>query len=253
MLRFPLTLLLLSGGCGVSSAALPPEPVSGSSVSKEETFVDYIFDAERQVLRDRWGRQPDRPAPGIAPVAETGGAPALRPQAGKPVRLTGLDLPAGPLTLSLWVRPDAPLSGAPQVIRASGSVLTLGIDGQNRYQVTRSDDDRRPQSATAAEPVGPGRWQHLAATHDGVTLALYVDGRLVATQSCRGRKTSHSDSGEALGSRGDGSNPFRGLIAAYAVYNRAFTAAEIAALARSFHARSPDNNATIQVRSLSSL
>ncbi|AHF91080.1 laminin [Opitutaceae bacterium TAV5] len=200
-------------------------------VSKEEVFVDYLFDPADRMLHDRWARQPSRPAPGIITVADSGDLPALRPQAGQPVQLTVLDLPAGPLTLSLWVRPDPPLSTAPQIIRA-GNVVTLGIDKNNRYHVSRSNDDRRPQTAVASVPVESGRWQHLAVTHDGVSLALYIDGRLAATQACRGRKTSGRDSVEALGSRGTGLDPFHGLIAAYTVYNRDFTAAEIAALAQ---------------------
>lgn len=205
--------------------------VSIVSIPKEEIFVDYVYDPEAGELRDRLGRQPSRSAPGIERVADSGGLPALRPSAKQPVQLTGLDLPAGPLTLTLWIRPDSGSSNAPQTIRSS-NVLAIGIDKTGHYQVTRNDDNRRPQTATATTPLVPDRWQHLAATHDGATLSLCLDGKLIASTPCRGRKTSYSDSIEVLGSQSGGRNPFRGLIASYTVYNRPLTSAEITTLAR---------------------
>ncbi|WP_043587123.1 LamG domain-containing protein [Geminisphaera colitermitum] len=230
--------LILTGATtlAVTTATATAATTAGKSqsapiISKEEIFVDYVFDPVARELRDRLGRQPSRSASGIKTMADFGGLPVLRPSAGKPVQLTGLDLPAGPLTLALWIRPDAGSPKAPQTIRSS-NVLAIGIDKTNHYQITRNDDNRRPQTATATTPLVPDRWQHLVAMHDGATLSLYLDGKLIASTPCLGRKTSYSDNVEVLGAQSGGRNPFQGLIASYTVYNRALTSTEITTLAR---------------------
>ncbi len=243
MLRLNKTALhVLAGSAAIFAAAAAIAASTGHdtppvAIAKEDTFVDYIFDPELQQLRDRWGRQPTRSATSIErltqPTSSTlaAGHPVLRPSTKHPVKLTVWDLPPGPLTMALWICPDALalVAKSSQVIRA-GNVLAVGIDKENHYYLTRVHDDRRPRTATASATVVPGRWQHLAATYDGTTLALYLDGKLIASAPCRGRKTSYGDSVEVLGSQADGRNPFHGLIASYAVYNRAFTPAEISTL-----------------------
>jgi beta-galactosidase/beta-glucuronidase len=97
--------------------------------------------------------------------------------------LTGADALASagsPYTLSTWVRPAARQDG--EVV-----LLTLGTgDGacrclalQGGRAVVRDGDTR----LTGGAVVLPGRWTHLAASSDGRTLTLFVDGRPVASRA----------------------------------------------------------------------
>jgi hypothetical protein len=88
-----------------------------------------------------------------------------------------------------------------------------------------------------ATPVSLAAWHHYAATWDGATLLLYVDGTQIGTWPVTGQFYQTS-SGEGIGCYHvpqDGtpstniSGFFTGVIDEVAIYNRALTAAEIAA------------------------
>ncbi|MCX6924670.1 MAG: hypothetical protein NT154_15865 [Verrucomicrobia bacterium] len=91
-------------------------------------------------------------------------------------------------------------------------------------------------------PVSPGQWHHIAGTYDGTKLQLYVDGRP------QGRPNYHtgpmppmergnfvsigSEQGRTLEPQITRTRYFQGLIDEVAIYNRALSAEEIAAIHR---------------------
>src|SRR5215831_808844 len=80
-------------------------------------------------------------------------------------------------------------------------------------------------------PVDDGQWHHVAATYDGATMKVYVDGQLDASAPRTGTIQSGT-SGILIGARSDGTNAsnFPGMIDELAVYNRAIGPAEVQAL-----------------------
>ncbi len=84
---------------------------------------------------------------------------------------------------------------------------------------------------TGSTPVDDGQWHHVAATYDGSTMRLYVDGHLDASAPRTGTIQSGT-SGLLIGARSDGTNAsnFPGTIDELAVYNRAISPAEVQAL-----------------------
>ena len=86
---------------------------------------------------------------------------------------------------------------------------------------------------TGVTPVDDGQWHHVAATYDGATMRLYVDGHLDNSAASTGSITSSGTFGMLIGARSDGTNAsnFAGLIDELSVYNRAIGPAEVAALA----------------------
>lgn len=84
-----------------------------------------------------------------------------------------------PFTMTAWVRPDAERKGE-IVLIAAGSANEEGCrcllvdDGRLAFR-----SGGRVLSSNAAVPSG--RWTHVAASSDGRTISLYVDGRRVAS------------------------------------------------------------------------
>lgn len=200
-------------------------------IGREETYVDYQVDVAGRQLADRWERRPSRAA-GEAVVRREDGLAVLRFPARQPVAMDIDDMPSGPLTLSIWLRPlDA---GKEQIVRAS-PMMTLGIDRAGRFYARRLDEMRNECRATSGSPLQPGAWQHVAAVFDGAAVRLYLDGRETASAPCSGRKSVPRRSYETLGALNEGRQPFIGEVAACAVYNRALPAATLHELAASFH------------------
>ncbi len=79
-------------------------------------------------------------------------------------------------------------------------------------------------TGTAALPTGA--WTHLAATYDGTTLRLYVNGAQVAQLAVAGSIPT-SNSPLRIGGNAIWGEWFNGLIDEVRVYNRALSAAEI--------------------------
>jgi len=203
-------------------------------VSSKDTIADFGFDAERGRLFDRWERRLPIDAAGL--IATRDGLGFLAGPAGREIGFAVTDLPSGPLTLSCWIFPEG--KRGPQIIRAS-SMLSLSLDTAGRYSAGRADDSRQPRAATAPTPAEIGHWQHVAAVFDGMAIRLYQDGRPVAETPCSGRKSSSRPDYETLGAGKGGRNPFTGRIGGYAVYNRALSPDEIAALAEAFRSAAP--------------
>ena len=132
------------------------------------------------------------------------------------------------MTLEAWVRPTT--------TRSSRAVLLKEGTGGPVYALHASASGRRAAgsvtTAGLAEAVGPRLqtdvWQHLAATYDGSTVRLFVDGAQVAQQATSGPITT-SDGALRLGGSPLTSAFFAGTLDDVRVYNRALTPAEIVA------------------------
>ena len=141
---------------------------------------------------------------------------------------------AGALTLSAWIRPRA-LANQVLISRArTGSVdgyeLALSSTGTvfARLNQASSGDTYRVDSHTLYPTTGTS-WMHVAATYDGTTMRLYVNGRL--DSSAPGPAaigTGPVDVG--LGAQSDGTRLFYGALDDVRIYNLALTGTEIAAL-----------------------
>ena len=85
---------------------------------------------------------------------------------------------------------------------------------------------------TGSTPVTLREWHHVAATYDGTTWRLYLDGRLDgevrANATPRADSIQHFGIGTALDSSGTPAGRFHGLIDEVRVWDRARTEAEIA-------------------------
>lgn len=90
-------------------------------------------------------------------------------------------------------------------------------------------------SCTTQTSWSAGTWQHVVGTYSGVTGSkLYLDGKLVASNSHVGRGTTYATA-FTIGSKNPGGaypEPFAGVIDEARVYNRALSPSEVSKLYR---------------------
>ncbi|MGZ8633867.1 MAG: LamG domain-containing protein, partial [Solirubrobacteraceae bacterium] len=141
-----------------------------------------------------------------------------------------LDLTTG-MTMEAWVRPTA--TGA-----LWRTVMLKEQPGSLIYALYAGDAAGRPAmdifttadlgfSGTTATPLNA--WTHLAATYDGTTQRLYVNGVQVATRATTGSIRASTGVLRIGGNNSWANEWFAGLIDEVRLYNKALTAAEIQA------------------------
>lgn len=153
------------------------------------------------------------------------------------------------LTIEAWVRRDGPGTEAGT---GAGGLRLVPIAGKGRGENDQDvlncnyafgfvggvlgadfEDDatgaNHPIVGTAAVPWG--EWHHVAATYDGATWRLYLDGRLDASSTVdatpRADSIQHFGIGTTFNSEGVAAGRFEGALDEVRVWNRARTAAEI--------------------------
>jgi len=139
-----------------------------------------------------------------------------------------LDLTNG-MTLEAWVKPNAGSGYRTAIVKEQPGNLVYGLYDNNdtsrpEAQVTVGGTPRLLSGTAAVATTGV--WTHLAATYDGTTLRLYVNGTQVSTLAIAGTILT-SASQLKIGGNSIWGEWFTGLIDEVRVYNRALTAAEI--------------------------
>jgi PKD repeat protein len=139
---------------------------------------------------------------------------------------SSLDLTTA-MTLEAWVKPTTVSGDWSDVIyKGNDSYYLEGSSPQGQAPATGGTFSSSPLYGTGA--LAANTWSHLAATYDGSTLRLYVNGVQVASRTQTG--LIHT-SNNPLQIGGDSlyGQFFAGLIDEVRVYNRALSASEIQA------------------------
>jgi hypothetical protein len=142
-----------------------------------------------------------------------------------------LDLTTG-MTLEAWVYPTASGAAWRNVLikeRAGGEAYNLYANTPSSVPtvyVIRADQTGTPLNANGTAGLPLNSWSHLAATHDGTTLRLYVNGVQVGTRAVSGALLT-STGALRIGGNSVWGEFFQGRIDEVRIYNRALSAAEI--------------------------
>jgi Concanavalin A-like lectin/glucanases superfamily len=151
-----------------------------------------------------------------------------------------IQLQPSELTIEAWALLN--VASDLQTLFARGSVTNVGtglgiFKGKPRYWANHFNQGILYVEAPYA--VLPNRWVHVAATFDGATTRLYVDGAEVATTGGLNRIVYDPASVPVtIGANWEGdfprapiaTSPFNGRVDEVSLYNRALTAAEILAI-----------------------
>ena len=144
-----------------------------------------------------------------------------------------LDL-AGGMTIEAWVKPTAPGAGSGGTVlaKAASPAITayrLGTDGADQavFQIFNAAGTAFV-NLTSSATAPPGTWTHLAATYNGSTALLYMNGLSNALVSASG--TIRTSALAPLGVGGIlGTDSYAGLIDEIRVWDHARSASEISA------------------------
>ena len=128
------------------------------------------------------------------------------------------------MTVEAWVRPRS-VSGWRTILeKETDTELSFGLYAASAGGAPSGWGGMRGIYGPARIPTGT--WTHLAATHDGVRLRLFRDGKLVASRPMQARlKVSGREL--RIGGNAVWGEFFSGLIDEVRVYSRALSAAEI--------------------------
>ncbi|MFI7228439.1 LamG-like jellyroll fold domain-containing protein [Nonomuraea angiospora] len=134
----------------------------------------------------------------------------------------------GGMTVEAWVRPDNVSGWRTVLMKEFGADLAYAIMGSGSSGPGAFIYTSSGANAPAASNLPLNTWSHVAATYDGSTLRMFVNGTQVATNPTGGNLRTGTSPLRIGGNSGSGEY-FSGLIDEVRVYNKALTAAEITA------------------------
>jgi VCBS repeat-containing protein len=148
-----------------------------------------------------------------------------------------LDLTTG-MTLVAWIRPGVTINTTQDVIKkatlggVNGYELSLSSAGKvfvRLNQVTSADTFR--VNSTTSYPLNNTAWLHVAATYDGTTIKLYVNGVQEGGNLAGPAAIATNTLAVGLGAQSDNTRRYTGLLDDARIYATALSASQIAALA----------------------
>ncbi|KAA9340723.1 LamG-like jellyroll fold domain-containing protein [Adhaeribacter soli] len=144
--------------------------------------------------------------------------------------------PTTAITLAAWIRPSK--TGTSQVVlkkgitsESDGYELSLSSDAKIFFRINQdSNGDTYRLNSSTTHPTSGTTWMHIAATYDGTTARLYINGVEHKTKTYSTTIKS-STAALGIGAQSNGSNRFQGALDEAKVYNVALSPEEIRALA----------------------
>lgn len=141
-----------------------------------------------------------------------------------------LDLTNG-MTLEAWVYPTATMSGWRSVLlkeQTGGLAYGLYANSDTNKPVASINISGNDKNLPGVSALTANAWTHLAATYDGATERLFVNGVQVAKQAQTGN-IPVSTGALRIGGNSIWGEYFKGRIDEVRIYNRALSATEIQA------------------------
>jgi WD40 repeat protein/fibronectin type 3 domain-containing protein len=133
------------------------------------------------------------------------------------------------MTISAWVNPSVLNDWRTVIMKEAPNGLAYALYGHDTARpaayINTGGSDR---GANGSQSLPANTWSHLAASYDGTTLRLYVNGSLAGSQAVTGTLAATA-SPLRIGGNAVWGEYFAGLIDEVRIYNRVLSAAEIQA------------------------
>ncbi|WP_211370402.1 LamG domain-containing protein, partial [Nonomuraea turkmeniaca] len=130
------------------------------------------------------------------------------------------------MTLEAWVRPASVSGWRTVLMKEFGADLAYALMGSGGSGPGAFIFTSSGANAQAVSDLPVNTWSHVAATYDGSTLRMFVNGTQVATNPTVGSLRTGTSPLRIGGNSGSGEY-FSGLIDEVRIYNKALTAAQI--------------------------
>jgi hypothetical protein len=132
------------------------------------------------------------------------------------------------MTLEAWVRPTGVNGYRTVAMKETATGMSYGLFSSAKSNLPAAHvHTTSEQNARGPVQLAAGTWSHMAATYDGLTLRLFVNGTQVATKAITGGGMAVSAAPLRIGGNAVWAEWFSGLIDEVRVYRRALTATEI--------------------------
>ena len=137
------------------------------------------------------------------------------------------------MTLEAWVDPSNATNSNPVIIKEGTGVAPYSLysaDTTTPVSYLTTNTSGSISAATASNALATNTWSHLAATYDGSTLTLYVNGVVVNSAAVSASSMITSTGKLKIGGDSVFANEFfQGLIDDVRIYNRPLSVSEIQA------------------------
>jgi hypothetical protein len=142
------------------------------------------------------------------------------------------------MTLAAWVNNSAfPANSDQRIIsKATGSaeqahywmLSQTNVGGAQRLRFRLKTGSVTTTLVASTGDLQPNTWYHVAATYDGSTMRLYLNGVQVGSTSKTGTIATNATVPVSIGRNPEGSNYLTGTIDDVRIYNRALSSADLA-------------------------
>lgn len=128
------------------------------------------------------------------------------------------------ITLEAWVKPE--VVNVAQTVIGKNSAYALNITSGAKLQFQRWSGTTSGTVASSASLVAGG-WRHIAATYNGTTTLLYINGALDTTSTAISGAIDATSTAALIGALTSSTQQFTGYIDDVRIYSSVLTAAQI--------------------------
>jgi len=151
-------------------------------------------------------------------------------------------LPRTAFSVAFWFNAKAPFGSTTRMDLVAFKGVFIRNDERSQYGSNLAFtvyDNRRYPTVNPTFVPSSDRWYHLAATYDGKSIRLYLNGKLSASEKAYVSENGGGDLGIGAYKWIPRTNVFRGIVDELAVYNGALAEDEIQVLYSNVRSESP--------------